>query len=253
MLKQYVAALLPPEGEPLSQHDSYALYAALLEKIGGESAGRLHNGEGGLISQYLTPLPGRRESLWTVNLLGEETIRSAAPALEAMKNIGLRSRGISLPLEITAIRGAENLSELLSAPGKDMDCGRFLMKILSPCAFRANNEYVIFPSVPLILGSLRQKWEAAFPHAAVSDPEAFAALEAGVKITGYKLRGAAFRMKGLSIPSFSGLITLNARLSPPVLRLFRLLLAFAAFSGVGIKTALGMGGAEVKESPRRES
>ncbi len=250
MIKQYIAALSSRNGEQLSQHDSYAVYAALLEEIGGDFAGRLHSGEGCLVSQYLTPLPGRGETLWTVNLIGEEAVNHAAPALAAMKKINLRASGASLTKEIIGRRGIRGLSELLGETGGDMDCGRFFFRFLSPCAFRANNEYVIFPSVPLMLGSLRQKWDATFPSAQVSDPDAVSALEAGVKITGYNLRGASFRMKGVSIPSFSGGVTLNARLSPPMLRLFRLLMAFAAFSGIGIKTTLGMGGAEAKESPR---
>ena len=250
MIKQYVAALASRNGEQLSQHDSYALYAALLEEAGEEFAGRLHSGRVGLVSQYLNPLPGRQETLWTVNLIGKEAVEHAAPALEAMKEIDLRSRGLFLSMEIIGMRRIDSLSELLGEAGGDMDCGRFFFRFLSSCAFRANDEYVNFPSVPLILGSLRQKWDAAFPAAQVSDPDAASALEAGVKITGYNLRGASFRMKGVSIPSFSGGVTLNARLSPPMLRLFRLLMAFAAFSGVGIKTTLGMGGAKAKVSPR---
>ena len=36
----------------------------------------------------------------------------------------------------------------------------------------------------------------------------------------------------------------------PMLRLLRALLSFGTFCGVGIKTTLGMGGLEVKESSR---
>ena len=167
-----------------------------------------------------------------------------------MKSAELRARGTTLSLEIISRNDAANLDAMLKIPGEDMACGRFLLRFLSPCGFRSDNEYALFPSVPLILGSLRRRWNAAFPFTPIDDSDAFAMLAANVKITGYHLRGASFKLKGVSIPSFSGTVTLSARLSPPMLRLLRTLLSFGAFSGVGIKTALGMGGFEVKESPK---
>ena len=204
------------------------------------------------ISQYVVKLEGRAESLWTVNLIGAAAIELAAPVIESMKSAELRARGTKLRVEVVSRHDAANLNDILQIPGGDMDCGRFLLRFVSPCGFRTNGEYAIFPSVPLILGSLRQRWDAAFPFSPLNDEEALAALEAGVKITGYHLRGASFKLKGVSIPAFSGAATLNARLSPPMLRLLRALLSFGTFCGVGIKTTLGMGGLEVKESPKRQ-
>ena len=44
MIRRYVAALTPLDGgaQP-THHDGYAMYAALLEAMGGEGAERLHN------------------------------------------------------------------------------------------------------------------------------------------------------------------------------------------------------------------
>ena len=251
MIRRYVAALTPLDGgaQP-THHDGYAMYAALLEAMGGEGAERLHNAADCSVSQYVVKLEGRAESLWTVNLIGAAAIELASPVIESMKSAELRTRGTKLGVEVVSRQDAANLNDSLQIPGGDMDCGRFLLRFVSPCGFRTNGEYAIFPSVSLILGSLRQRWDAVFPFSPLNDEEALAALEAGVKITGYHLRGASFKLKGVSIPAFSGVATMNARLSPPMLRLLRALLSFGTFCGVGIKTTLGMGGLEVKESPR---
>ena len=251
MIRRYVAALTPQAGGAQPSHsDAYAMYAALLEAMGREAAEKLHDSADCSISQYIVRLEGRAESLWTVNLVGAPAVEVVSPVIESMKSAELRARGTTLSLEIISRNDAANLDAMLKIPGEDMACGRFLLRFLSPCGFRSDNEYALFPSVPLILGSLRRRWNAAFPFTPIDDSDAFAMLAANVKITGYHLRGASFKLKGVSIPSFSGTVTLSARLSPPMLRLLRTLLSFGAFSGIGIKTALGMGGFEVKESPK---
>ena len=94
------------------------------------------------------------------------------------------------------------------------------------------------------------KWGAAFPFSPVNDSDALEALERGTRITGYNLQSVYFPLKGRMIPAFTGSITLNAKLAAPLLQLLRGLLSFGSFSGVGIKTTLGMGGYHVKESLR---
>ena len=42
-------------------------------------------------------------------------------------------------------------------------------------------------------------------------------------------------------------MTLRAKLSAPLEKLYEMLLRFGGYSGVGIKTALGMGGMKVLE------
>ena len=250
MIRQYIMALAPERGASLKQSDAYSLYAALLETLSSEASCSLHEGES-MISQYLTPCIGRCEFLWTVNLIGESSIDRCAQALERLTRLELRSGGISVTAENAGCLRIDSLFSMSEMLGGDSSCQRFVLRFLSLCAFRSGGEYVNFPSVRYILGSLCKKWNAAFPDSYMEDEDAVSMLEAGVKITGYSLRGASFRIKGVSIPSFSGTATLSARLAPQMLQLFRSLLSFAPFCGMGIKTTLGMGGVSVKESPRQ--
>ena len=48
-------------------------------------------------------------------------------------------------------------------------------------------------------------------------------------------------MKGNDIRGFYGSITIGSRLSPPMKELLCALLYFSQYSGIGVKTALGMG------------
>lgn len=250
MIRRYVAALTPQDGGAQPSHsDAYAMYAALLEAIGGEAAEKLHSSAEGFISQYIVRLEKRGASLWTVNLAGA-AVGLASPVIESMKRAELRSLGGVLSVEVISRQDVADAAAMLKTPGENMDCGRFMLRFASPCGFKSDGNYALFPSVQLILGNLRHRWNAAFPLTPADDDDALAMLAANVRITGYNLRGASFKMKGVSIPAFSGTLTLSARLSPPMLRLLRALLSFGTYSGVGIKTALGMGGLVVRESPR---
>ncbi len=66
-------------------------------------------------------------------------------------------------------------------------------------------------------------------------------LTAGLTISRYRLHSQEYRIKGQRINGFSGSVEIYAKLSPPMQELWKLLLEFAPYGGIGIKTALGMG------------
>ena len=64
----------------------------------------------------------------------------------------------------------------------------------------------------------------------------------GVLIVDYSLRTVRYSLKGTKIPAFVGNIVMESRLSAPLQEIWQLLVALAPYSGIGIKTTLGMGG-----------
>ena len=252
MIKQY-KILLAPQREncaPFTAGAAYTFYGALMQKLTPECAEQMHSADEINLTQYLTPVSGGAKALWTVSLLSKEKNTEAASILEDCNEYRLISRDTVMKVEERASVVVDSLGELLDIPGGDRDCARFHMRFISPTAFRVAGEYQFFPTVKHILASLSSRWNAAFPASPVEDCDAFTALEKGVRITGYDLRSSYYRLKGTPIPAFTGWATLSAKLSPPLLQLLRGLLAFGCFGGIGIKTALGMGGTAIKESPR---
>ena len=121
---------------------------------------------------------------------------------------------------------------------------RTSLRFLTPTAFKQSGRYTIFPQEKLILQSLFARWNEVFPEYPLNDEDAFQALLSGIHITDYKLRTSRFLLKGVKIPGFLGSCTLDAKLPLPLLELWNTLLLFSGYSGIGIKTGLGMGGAE---------
>ena len=64
----------------------------------------------------------------------------------------------------------------------------------------------------------------------------------------YNLHTTRYLLKETRIPSFLGSVTIEARLAPPLLEFWNALLSFAPYGGIGIKTALGMGGVITSEN-----
>lgn len=71
-------------------------------------------------------------------------------------------------------------------------------------------------------------------------------LESGIYIRDYTLKTVRYHLKNVYIPAFVGKVTLDSRLPVPLAELWRAILLWADYSGIGIKTALGMGGANVR-------
>ena len=89
------------------------------------------------------------------------------------------------------------------------------------------------------------------PDCAMEDADALRMLVAGLTLRRYRLTSRDYWLKGQRIPGFAGSVQISAWLPAPILELWRLLLAFAPYSGIGIKTALGMGAVETAMVTRR--
>ena len=79
----------------------------------------------------------------------------------------------------------------------------------------------------------------------LEDDDAIQMLTNNLRIRSYRLKSSTYRLKQNSIPGFCGEIVISSKLSPPMLELWKILLIFSEYAGIGIKTALGMGGVSI--------
>ena len=70
-----------------------------------------------------------------------------------------------------------------------------------------------------------------------------------VKVIGYNLSLQQYSVGGVPIDAFKGRYTLLLRGTEAQNRIAALLLAYAEYAGIGIKTALGMGGVLINFLP----
>ena len=122
--------------------------------------------------------------------------------------------------------------------------GFHVLRFQTPTAFKSQGQYLNLPTSRLIVQSLLQKWNGCFPDCPIEDEDGqgMETIAAGLRCRRFRLRDQMYYLKGNSIPGFVGEMTLENRLSGFHRELADALLLFSGYSGVGIKTALGMGG-----------
>ena len=83
----------------------------------------------------------------------------------------------------------------------------------------------------------------------LDDPEAMKQVARNIRMVRYSLRTGVFYLENTKITGYMGRITVVVSGPDQLARLAGALLSFAEYSGIGIKTALGMGGVRIKEIP----
>ncbi len=242
MITRVVLTLEAMDGKIPNIFWAYNLYAELLKKAEPGFAEYLH--ETGLkpLSQYLRPQKNTPRAQWVVNLLTDEAAEIFLPALLEPDEFFVEKQ--NCVLKVIEKRADKKTSEdelLKQHYFEEEPQARVQINLLTPCAFKTEGGYAVFPSPALIINSAVNKWNSFAQNTAISDEEGTAQLVDSAKITGYNLRSFRYQIKGVQIPSFSGYMTLSVRGPAPMLRLFNLLMGSAEYTGLGIKCALGMG------------
>jgi CRISPR-associated endoribonuclease Cas6 len=244
MIKRYAMQL--ESGDILGNDRGYRLYGALMAVLENSEYGALmHEQEITPISQYFVG-SGLKRGDWVINLLNDTAIENFGEALNAMENLRLNRPGADVRIVSKQCETVPGARDLFIMAEKNLKPDRFVFNFRTSASFKSGGEYALFPSAEWIVNSLVSKWNIAWPLSAIADGDAVAALIRGLRITSYKLRSSYYPVKGVKIPGFTGEITLLARMPAALLELARPLFYFGRYSGVGIKTALGMGAVEVK-------
>jgi len=243
-------------GEPHirpQQNWAYDIYSALMEKLAPEAADQLHNDGIKPVSHYLLPRSSDKpaEITWIINLLGKETVDKLFPVIASLEAIHLRHYETELKVQEIIAGPLVREKDFVASHLLRDDCSSInQLSILSPSSFKSNGEYQIFPTAELIIKSAVQKWNAFAGETVVDDQEALEHLIDHSRIISYALKSSNYRVKGVRIPGFTGHVNLEVRGPLPLVRLYNLLINFLAYSGVGIKSSLGMGGCSIEPSGR---
>ena len=240
MICQFRFQVSAPDGERLPSSRAYALYSFLLSLLPEEYAAFLHEQGETPLSQFLYRDRESGRTVWVVTLFGADAVECIAPVLAELKEATLHT-GV-YPLTLLERRQFDTPHAFLLAAVESPCPQRMTLQLATPVSFRQNHRYVILPQERLLLQSLLNKWNAVFPTYPLEDEDAIRLLEEGVHLVDYSLRTTRYPLKGTKIPGFSGTLVIEARLAPPIFALWNLLIHFSVYSGIGVKTTLGMGG-----------
>lgn len=129
-----------------------------------------------------------------------------------------------------------------------VDSNRYINIIFkTPTAFKQCGKYVFYPDVLLLYQSLMNKFDAASTEISVKSEDVLEEMVNSTMITRYNLHSHIYNIGSAKIPAFMGNITLKINGAQAMVNFANMLFKFGEFSGIGIKTAMGMGSIEVAE------
>ena len=230
-------------------YQSSNMQGVLMERLDSSYADKLHMAGLKPYSQYI--VEGSQKE-WVVNTLTQEAYQKIIiPLLDKeFTNFNIEKKEIPIKIqekELKTISKKELLDEFYSE-----EYNRYInLEFLTPCAFRSNGKYVFMPDVRFIYQSLMNKYSAASEDMDMYDEETLEQLINCSEIVRYRLKSMFFPLEGVKIPGFKGELCIKVKGTATMARYARLLVRFGEYSGVGIKTAIGMGALEMKRWGRK--
>lgn len=245
MLKNYEIILQSQNKNKMISSYAYYLYAALLEECSDEFAERLHENEFTPISQFVKVI--NKKIIWNITLFSY-AIEEIDQIINKKKQWYIKKEDVIV--RVVEIHQSEQIEvETLFAMARKYSHqgNKRKLDFETATAFKSGGKYQNLPNMKFIVQSLVQKWNGAFPTCPIDDEdgEGVETIISGLYISEYKLRTKDYRLKRQNIRGFQGYIVVENELSEFHKELAEVLLIFAQYSGIGIKTALGMGGVSI--------
>lgn len=220
------------------------LQGFLMESINTGYATYLHQLPFNPYSQYCRWDGG--ELVWRVSALTREAGEGILDPLKRASEVELRA--IRAAFEVTrSSQETVSLKSILDRV-KQPGGGKVSLRFVTPTSFKSSGEYVIVPSIRLVVQNLLMHYGQVYEDDRERYADTIEYMDRQVRITSYDLRSQYFGNVGAGrkLPAFVGRMTLDAGASRTASGLLRMLLAFGEYSGVGIKTSMGMGGIVVQ-------
>ena len=131
--------------------------------------------------------------------------------------------------------------------------GGGVINLLTPVSFKRDGYYVLLPELYLVFQNLISRWNNLFPENIINAQGLEHELASCCHITKYSLHTQTFSVSNGNVYGFCGNIKVKFSGNDMTRRLMNLILMYANFAGIGIKTALGMGAVNYQgfANPRR--
>ena len=235
------AGVILPEGVTPSQSMGSIFHGHLIECLDSAWADKMHEQSLRPYSQYITW--SADSIIWHVNVLNEEAFENILVPL--MKHTTFHSEHNDYDIELSEFTITKNISyeNLEAAAWKEQrQLHDVKVEFLSPTSFKTNGTYAIFPFPELMLNSLIRKWNTFSDASILEEQDLAKHIASVIEITDYNLHMQPFYVEGQRIRAFRGAASFGRFHTDAAMRMTAMLLNYAEFAGIGIKTALGMGG-----------
>lgn len=247
MLREIKLQLQVPGNYKMHQNKSSLFHGALMELINEDYAQIIHVDGVRPYSQSLT-FNKSGECYWQIRTLTDEAYSNIGLKVLAdeYKTVDIKYDNVSFGILDKTVNQLSN-KDLVDKFYNNDSSGLYRIYFESPTAFKVDGVYQFYPDLFHIYQSIMLKYDAINGADSMFDEETLNLLVSNSRIVSYRLHDERFGLEGVKIPCFKGEILVKVHGAQTIKNLARLLLEFGTYSGVGIKTALGMGCIRLEE------
>lgn len=227
----------------ITREMSSLFHGAVLELLDTEFVQQLHGGSVNPYSMYLS-FEGEDTYLHVMTLTEEAYDRMISDRLDRLESLELRHNGIYVEVEKRELEVRERRSLLEDFYGERLS-RHVTVEFRTPTAFKQRGKYLFLPDLRCIYQSLLKKYEETDEDFAFTDEDTLFHLTEHTHIRGYRLKSVPFPLEGITVPGFAGELRLSLNAPQPLINLANILFEFGTYSGIGIKTSMGMGGIQL--------
>lgn len=217
---------------------AYPLYSALLSYLSPAFATQLHENQRTPIRQYLRPT--EYGAMWNITALDAQSYTELERCFSTQQHFILRKFHTQLQvrnIKKTTIPSIEALFALVTESSHIHQ-----LHFQTPTAFHSKKTYVVLPQPLLILQSISRTWEKFICPIEDTENRGLQTLAEAALCTKLDVHTTSYPLKTATVPGVVGSMTIKNCATGFHQLWLDALLYLAQFTGVGIKTALGMGG-----------
>lgn len=244
--------ILELDSEDKSLYKKSSLFQGFLfEIIDTKYVERLHEQNLHPYSQYISYED--EKIYWCINTLNEEAYEFIIKKIieEDLHYILLKRTKEQINIinkEIFILEKKELIKEFNNVDSN----GYINISIVTPMAFKQRGRYVGFPDLRLIYQSIMNKYSASSDELVMIDEETLEQMVENSIITKFCIRSKLFPLEGINIMGAVGDLRIKISGADLMKRYARLLFKFSEFSGIGVKTGIGMGAIKINEGGNDE-
>lgn len=251
MLKTLEIKFTLPSSIKLNQAIGSIMQGVLMERIDRDYASFLHKQSLRPYSQYIFFSKKQNCLIWRISALNQQAADEIlSPLFNLPYSVFLRhkqTRITTVSKEIVYENTYENLAQkYLSLPNNPDEKKIIDFNFITSTAFKSQGKYIIFPEIHYILSSLLNRWNSFSQTDFLNDKAVSANLQRYLYVADYKLNMRPFSLEGVRVPAFVGTYSVGIVKNDMAQKIISLLAEFARLSGVGIKTAIGMGAVQTQ-------
>ena len=225
--------------EEISGRMASSFHGVLMEQLAEDYAEEMHASKRHPYTQHLEKRDGKW--YWVITALNEKTAKKMLQeSLMRLSEFTLKKHQLTIHV---MEKHYEELSdqELAYSFYREQSNRYITIQFITPTAFKQNGRYINYPDIWAIFSNLMNRYDSANEEESMRDEDTLEQLVEKTVLSRYDLRSTIFSLEGVRIPAFIGKITLRMNGTQTMANFANMLFQFAAYSGIGIKTSLGMG------------